>query len=299
MSVFELSDIAHFLEKNDRTLRRWCQEERVPGAFCTGGGKRGIGHWRIRGESLQAVVESVRRAAPKNARRRKESAYPGAIVTVARSGLGMWLRMDSYVHRPTIPRDTAYWWGKRPTPREVWRRFFERNPAAAIFQQGVRKNPKTHRMRMVHWYTGKLETYDLRLKTQRERFLADAVEGFKACKAEAEKSSEKAAKRFKQSISATAVARTAGIPLRTFLRWFPGWRRKVNEGVKTLPSMQRGNRKPIVPRNFSGSVHAFEDADDDSSAVVESVWFDYDSVRMPYATARSRVTFEGTTGTTA
>jgi hypothetical protein len=189
----------------------------------------------------------------------------------------MWLRMDYSVYRSEFAREVDC---HRTTPREVWRRFFERNPAAAMFQQGVRKNPKTHRMRMVWWYSGKPETYDLRVKAQRARFLSDAVEGFKACVALTQGSSAESGQTFKQAISATAVARTAGIPLRTFYRWFPGWRRKVYEGVKALPSMQRGNRKPIVPQIFSGSVHAFEDVDDARSAVVESVGFDYDSVRM-------------------
>jgi hypothetical protein len=51
MSVFSLGPIARAAKKNARSIRRWCEEGRVPGAFQTSGG-----HWRVRGESPARIV---------------------------------------------------------------------------------------------------------------------------------------------------------------------------------------------------------------------------------------------------
>jgi hypothetical protein len=50
MSVFKLSEIAPWLGKDERTLRRWCIAGRVEGAFQTAGG-----HWRIRAKHPRKV----------------------------------------------------------------------------------------------------------------------------------------------------------------------------------------------------------------------------------------------------
>ena len=50
MSVFKLSEIAPWLSKDERTLRRWCIAGRVEGAFQTAGG-----HWRIRAKHPRKV----------------------------------------------------------------------------------------------------------------------------------------------------------------------------------------------------------------------------------------------------
>lgn len=51
MSVFSLAPIARAAKKNARSIRRWCEEGRVLGAFQTSGG-----HWRVRGESPARIV---------------------------------------------------------------------------------------------------------------------------------------------------------------------------------------------------------------------------------------------------
>jgi hypothetical protein len=50
MSEFRLSDVAGWLGKDERTLRRWCIAGMVPSAFLTAGG-----HWRIRAEHPRKV----------------------------------------------------------------------------------------------------------------------------------------------------------------------------------------------------------------------------------------------------
>jgi hypothetical protein len=275
MSDFRPSQIAPYLEKSAKQLVRWCEQEKVPGAVRTAGG-----HWRISGESLQSVVEAVRSAAPTNTRRRKENAYPDRYGFRGIPGAGTWLRFEGYLHKSrrtkpaepaadtvpsTTPESLADWWlkypPKEPTPREVWQRFFSRNPTAAMFQQDCRRSGAKGRYRMVTWNSGKTATYNLRTKSERARFLRDAVEGFRAGvfleDKEREHCSFPAGQTFKKSISATAVARSAGIPLRTFYRWFPGWRREVFEGVQ-----------------IASDKLAFEKVDKDRSAPVAVVQFD-------------------------
>ena len=50
MSEYRLSEVAKWLRKDDRTIRRWCIAGRVDGAFQTAGG-----HWRIRASSPRKV----------------------------------------------------------------------------------------------------------------------------------------------------------------------------------------------------------------------------------------------------
>jgi hypothetical protein len=52
MSVFKLSELAGWLHKDERTIRRWCISGRIKGAFQTKGG-----HWRIR--SRQSAREAA------------------------------------------------------------------------------------------------------------------------------------------------------------------------------------------------------------------------------------------------
>jgi hypothetical protein len=52
MSVFNLSDLAGWIHKDERTIRRWCISGRIKGAFQTKGG-----HWRIR--SRQSAREAA------------------------------------------------------------------------------------------------------------------------------------------------------------------------------------------------------------------------------------------------
>jgi hypothetical protein len=76
MSDFRLTQIAPYLEKDARTLRRWCEQGTVPGAYRRPGTRA---HWRIRGERVQLVVAAISAAvvaAPIKTRRRRETAYP-------------------------------------------------------------------------------------------------------------------------------------------------------------------------------------------------------------------------------
>lgn len=50
MSDFRLSEVAGWLGKDERTLRRWCIAGMVPSAFLTAGG-----HWRVRAEHPRKV----------------------------------------------------------------------------------------------------------------------------------------------------------------------------------------------------------------------------------------------------
>lgn len=233
MSDFRPSQIAPYLEKSAKQLVRWCEQELVPGAVRTAGG-----HWRISGESLQSVVEAVRSAAPTNTRRRRENAYPTGFAGRIARLRGM-------------------------TPRQAWSRV---DAAQLKVATGSRK------VRLVGFSDAPAEAYDLRSPSDRARFLRRAVELFHRNAAyydnveeEAEKlwpeTARLAGQTFKQSISATAVARSAGIPLRTFYRWFPGWRRAVFEGTR------------LADDNVT-----FEEIGKDRSAPVAVVPFDYEAV---------------------
>jgi len=62
MSVFNLSDLAGWLHKDERTIRRWCISGRIKGAFQTKGG-----HWRIRsrhsvGMAASKILREVNKA---------------------------------------------------------------------------------------------------------------------------------------------------------------------------------------------------------------------------------------------
>jgi hypothetical protein len=58
MSVLSLHDIAQRFRKDERTIRRWCQSGRMPGAFQTKGG-----HWRVRAGSLENIRPDIERFA--------------------------------------------------------------------------------------------------------------------------------------------------------------------------------------------------------------------------------------------
>lgn len=53
MSVFKLSELAGWLHRDERTIRRWCIAGRIKGAFQTKGG-----HWRVRTEKHGALAAS-------------------------------------------------------------------------------------------------------------------------------------------------------------------------------------------------------------------------------------------------
>ena len=53
MSDFKLSELAVWLHRGEKTIRRWCISGRIKGAFQTKGG-----HWRVRAENHAALAAS-------------------------------------------------------------------------------------------------------------------------------------------------------------------------------------------------------------------------------------------------
>lgn len=75
MSDFRLKEIALLAGKDARTIRRWCEEGLVRGAFRIGGQR---GHWRIRSGSALEAAEQAAKAAEgfsRNRGKRWESAF--------------------------------------------------------------------------------------------------------------------------------------------------------------------------------------------------------------------------------
>jgi hypothetical protein len=84
MSDFRLKEIAFLAGKDARTIRRWCEEGLVRGAFRIGG-KRG--HWRIRSRSALEAAEQAAKAAEgfsRNRGKRWESAFRGFAKSAAK-----------------------------------------------------------------------------------------------------------------------------------------------------------------------------------------------------------------------
>jgi hypothetical protein len=154
MSDFRLAQIAPFLEKDERTLRRWCELGHVPGAYRRPGGR---GHWRIRGESVQIVVAAITAAvgaAPIKTRRRRENIYP-----------------------PDVGRD-FFGFTPRVTPRQAWRAT-DQDEAMALRRTRGLTVERGHRdaglwlRRCVH-LPGR-GVFDFRKQTDRRRYLLEIV----------------------------------------------------------------------------------------------------------------------------
>ncbi len=65
MSDFKISQVAIWLLKSERSVRRWCEAGLIPCAHRTPGG-----HWRLRGDSIHDVLRQITAATRGFARRR-------------------------------------------------------------------------------------------------------------------------------------------------------------------------------------------------------------------------------------
>ncbi len=243
--TFRLGQIAPYLEKDARTLRRWCEMDLVPGARRTRGG-----HWRIRGTDRASVLSAIRSrvsfgrgdALAKDpgrkhrARLRRENAYPPT----------MGARL--------VPRT-----GEPLTPRQAWARLSSAE-IAALSSRGASLT--------VSKESGRVRWRNVRHKSDRARALIDAVAWLREQRDDlsnpwsrehdklfqqsqlqsliANVGAEKAAMVLQDNeqwentgkaprITVGLLAEILGISERTFYRWFPGWRRVFfNETAEDL-----------------------------------------------------------------
>lgn len=205
MSDFRLTKIAPFIEKDARTLRRWCEAGLVPGAFQSAGG-----HWRISGKSLQDVIRGILAVKPKFSRRRSESAYP--------SGLGF-----------TIYREQGM------TPRQAWKAQHSKLGAQEMIQRAGRK------VYIVDGEAFRVDTpADRRRWLVRAAGLAlDHIEKSKELETMViQERMESLPKDLpigyftKGSVNhprftVRLLAEMCGVSVRTFYRWFPNWRKTI------------------------------------------------------------------------
>ena len=251
MSDFLLTEIAPFVEKDARTLRRWCEQGHVPGAYRRRGAR---GHWRIRGKSVQHVVGRITASKPENARRRVETAYP----------------VRGFFSDPT------------ETPKEAWAKL-----SRAESVEHVRALQNSIRRRRGLFMDGCY--YDFRSEKDRERLLKAEISAYRAAdyahrheylasmeRAALERlmasGSAKRAKRKlavsdrfgKQSLGASltvaGMAVQMGISRRTFYRWFPQWRRAAfDKFVQEQPHAAIGSGEGITdydPQKHAESIDA-------------------------------------------
>jgi|GEM_PF-3816364 len=203
MSDFRLTKIAPFIEKDARTLRRWCEAGLVPGAYRSEGG-----HWRISGKSLQDVIRGILAVKPKFSRRRSENAYP--------SGLGV-----------KIYRDQGM------TPRQAWKAQHFKLGAQEMIQRAGRKvgfvdgeafrvdTPADRRRWLVRAARLALDAIE-KNKELEERMIQERIESLpknlpvgyftKGCGP-------------RPKLTVPLLAQACGVSVRTFYRWFPNWRK--------------------------------------------------------------------------
>lgn len=201
MSDFRLSKVAPFIEKDARTLRRWCEAGLVPGAYRSEGG-----HWRISGESLQDVIRVILEKKPKFSRQRLENAYPSGLGI---SRLGM-------------------------TPRQAWQHYHAKLGPGEVIQRAGRKvhitmdgesfrvDTSTDRRRWLVRAAGLALDHIEKTKEIGEWIGSEKVKMFPQTlpigyyKA-------KSAPRF----TVRLLAQACGVSVRTFYRHFPNWRKML------------------------------------------------------------------------
>jgi len=205
MSDFRLTKIAPLIEKDSRTLRRWCDAGLVPGAYRSAGG-----HWRISGKSLQDVICRILAEKPKFSRRRSENAYP--------SGLGFKTYRDQGM-----------------TPRQAWKAQHSKLGAQEMVQRAGRK---------VHIVDGEAFRVDTpsdrrRWLVRAARLALDHIE--KTKELEAVMIQERIESLPKDlpigyftndsgpppQFTVPLLAQACGVSVRTFYRWFPNWRKTI------------------------------------------------------------------------
>lgn len=236
MSDFHLTEIAPFVEKDARTLRRWCVLGHVPGAYRRPGRR---GHWRIRGKSVQHVVQRITANKPPAARLRRENAYP------------------------PVPSVEFFMRGAgQVTPRQAWARL----SPDQIASLSVRK-PRGRRSKRVE---SPLGVFNLSDRADRARCLVAVIAHLRSTVISATTQDQSRAlssldlewiarnataeyydavvtelcavpttKQAQQRLGPTALAVDMGISRSTFYRWFAGWRTAAFGGVASAPKVAK------------------------------------------------------------
>jgi hypothetical protein len=224
MSDFRLHQIAPFLEKDAKTIRRWCETGVVPPL--KEGGKVGCyrspgGHWRISGRTREEVVEFLRGRIPKTSRRRKENAYPP-------------ISLDSLSQFIT-PRAS---WAKLPP--EDWR-WLEVGKSKRIHatRWGVigNRSSQSEKHRFLEAVVVGLLEHSQKLhedlQGEESKILLESL--LKTLGQHIEHiSPESLIPPNFEPLTASRLASECGVSRRTFYRWFPGWRRAVQKLVPKL-----------------------------------------------------------------
>lgn len=251
MSDFLLTEIAPFVEKDARTLRRWCEQGHVPGAYRRRG-KRG--HWRIRGGSVQQVVALIAANKPQNARRRVETAYP----------------VRGFFSDPN------------ETPKQAWAKL-----SLAESAEHVRALQNRIRRRRGLFWDGCY--YDFRSEKDRERLLKAEISAYLAADnahrheylaimeravlghlisggsaARAKRKLAASDRWGRQSLGASltvsGMAVQMGVSRSTFYRWFPRWRRAAfDKFVQEQPIAAPGSGEGMTsydPHKHAESIDA-------------------------------------------
>jgi hypothetical protein len=217
MSDFRLHQIAPFLEKDEKTLRRWCRDGSVPsissgepvGCYQTQGG-----HWRIIGQTREEVVEFLRARMPKTSRRRQENAYPLA-GDRSKTPREAWQTAlpGAWRFAETSPRVHVTPWGSisKRAPLSEKHRFLE-----AVVRGVLEKNQN-------------LQEWLHQDEAIREKF--QSIAGVLGWENASEILPEVLNPTLLEPLTAQKLAYECGVRIRTFYRWFPRWRESVQKLV--------------------------------------------------------------------
>lgn len=252
MSDFRLSQIAPFLEKDARSLRRWCELGHVPGAYRSRGG-----HWRVSGASVSSILESI--SPPAFARARKESSYP-----------------------PEVFAKRSYFRSRGITPRQAWTSVYDKlGPMGTdILQKKARGWVPADLLDLGDSWSSNMEWSTLSSKTERRIAFKKAsrdvlgdiersregsrhlLQSFMAALSKRQSVTEKDYDIIRKSLekdvprfSARLIYEKLGISRRTFYRWFPDWKKRL-KGVlgEMVAADMSSKRNGHVQWNESGEI---------------------------------------------
>jgi len=288
MSDFTLSQIAPFIEKDSRTLRRWCQAGVVPGAYQTPGG-----HWRIRGESRKKIIWSIHRgggmAGMQLRRLRYENAYPAVVGLQVRlwQGHGVtpqeaWATIPEQSRQtyrsntgkknwrlgPAVDGDNIFDLKRKPERR----RYIEASAISLLeeLSQVDEMDLEAKRSAVLGYTTELLKEAIVAGNLKSEAGLSEHLENVKSAASEWDgfdmtKTQWRKAVVARRS-TAKHLAETMSIPLRTFYRWFPRWRQHLFREVRTAVAGAIHNKRRQHFREGGETVFA--------------EWFDYDAISL-------------------
>lgn len=175
------------------------------------------GHWRISGRTREEVVEFLRGQIPKTSRQRKENAYPlaGDRTKTPREAWANALPGAWRWAGETSKRVHSTPWaciGRRSSPAEKYR-----------FLEEVVRGVLDQSQSLQEWLHGDASTRE-RVQSLTEMFPGRNIENgdlpldfFEVT--------------LPEPLFARNLARHCGLRIRTFYRWFPGWRRAVQKLV--------------------------------------------------------------------